>query len=64
MTELSRLSADDAAADVVAALERDGGVVIEGFLSPETLAGLRRDLAPLMERQSTGRDGFSGFRTR
>jgi hypothetical protein len=64
MPELTRLSSADTAADVIAALERDGGVVIEGFLAPETLAGLRVDLIPRLERQAEGRDKFSGFQTR
>src|SRR5579883_3520005 len=64
MAELSRLRGDASGADVIAALERDGGVVIEGFLAPDTLEGLRRDLLPLIERQPVGRDGFSGYKTR
>src|SRR5690348_7689238 len=65
MPELSRLPADTAQpSDVIAALERDGGVVIEGFLAPGTLAGLSRDLLPLLERQAAGRDRFSGHQTR
>ncbi|HUZ14284.1 MAG TPA: phytanoyl-CoA dioxygenase family protein [Caulobacteraceae bacterium] len=64
MAELARLSSNDGVDDVVAALERDGGVVIEGFLSPDTFAGLRADLIPLLERQAQGRDRFSGFQTR
>jgi hypothetical protein len=64
MTGLTRLSRDAAPGDVVAVLERDGGVIIEHFLSPETLEGLRHDLLPILERQSTGRDGFAGFKTR
>lgn len=65
MPELTRLSADHASADdVAAALERDGGVVIERFLSAATLDGLRADLLPLLERQATGRDRFSGYSTR
>lgn len=65
MAELSRLAGDRAGVDdVIAALERDGGVVIDGFLAPETLAGLRRDLLPRMADQSVGRDAFSGQRTR
>ena len=64
MAGLERLSDDVTADDVVYTLERDGGVIIEDFLSPITLAGLRNDLLPLLERQSTGRDGFSGFKTR
>ncbi len=64
MTGLARLSNAATTGDVIAALERDGGVIIEDFLSPETLEGLRNDLLPLLERQSTGRDGFAGFKTR
>jgi hypothetical protein len=65
MAQLSALCASTASAkDVIAALERDGGVVIEGFLAPETLAGLRADLLPLLEGQASGRDPFSGFQTR
>ncbi len=65
MVELTRLSGQQAAAgDVIAALERDGGVIIEDFLASETLDGLRNDLLPLIERQPVGRDSFSGNRTR
>ncbi|HZZ87388.1 MAG TPA: phytanoyl-CoA dioxygenase family protein, partial [Caulobacteraceae bacterium] len=64
MAELTHLPNDCGVGDVVATLERDGGVVIDGFLAAETLDGLRRDLLPLLERQSAGRDGFAGFRTR
>ena len=65
MTEVTRLSGLRATAeDVIAALERDGGVIIEDFLTNETLDGLRNDLLPLIERQPVGRDNFSGNRTR
>ena len=65
MTQLERLSARHAtAAEVVAVLERAGGVIVESFLAPETLDGLRRDLLPRFEHQPVGRDGFSGFNTR
>ena len=65
MAELARLSAGAASVGgVVAALERDGGVIVERFLSPATLAGLRADLLPRLENQATGRDRFSGHRTR
>jgi ectoine hydroxylase-related dioxygenase (phytanoyl-CoA dioxygenase family) len=65
MIELMRLSAWSAtSAEVIGALERDGGVIVEDFLAHETLEGLRRDLLPQFERQPTGRDSFSGYRTR
>jgi len=64
MSGLTKLLSDATVGDVIAVLERDGGVIIEDFLAPETLKGLRRDLLPLLERQPTGRDGFAGFKTR
>lgn len=64
MAGLTRLTSADASDDVIAALERDGGVIIEPFLAPETLEGLRADLIPRIERQAAGRDPFSGFKTR
>ncbi|MCO5397509.1 phytanoyl-CoA dioxygenase family protein [Ralstonia soli] len=65
MLEMTRLSGQAATAqDVIAALERDGGVIVEDFLASETLDGLRNDLLPLIERQAVGRDSFSGNCTR
>jgi len=64
MRGLNRLSSKASCGDVVAVLEGDGGVIVEDFLTSETLEGLRRDLLPLLDRQSSGRDGFAGFRTR
>ncbi|HEY1709853.1 MAG TPA: phytanoyl-CoA dioxygenase family protein [Rhizomicrobium sp.] len=64
MTGLTTLSSDAVVNDVISVLELDGGVIVENFLGDETLDGLRRDLLPLLERQSVGRDGFAGFKTR
>lgn len=64
MAELTRLPPDARLEDVIAVLERDGGVIIEDFLSPETLSSLRDDLLPLLARQAAGRDPFAGFSTR
>ncbi|KAH0444545.1 phytanoyl-CoA dioxygenase family protein [Paraburkholderia fungorum] len=65
MVELSRLSGLTATQeDVIAVLERDGGVIIEDFLSSEDLAGIKADLFPLIEQQAAGRDNFSGSHTR
>lgn len=50
--------------DVISVLDRDGGVIIENFLTPAQLAGMRDDLLPLIEEQSTGRDDFFGMNTR
>lgn len=65
MTDLTRLSGQKATAEeVIAVLARDGGVIIEDFLTNETLDGLKADLLPLIEQQPVGRDSFSGDRTR
>jgi hypothetical protein len=64
MAELRRLPGNGRVDDVIDVLNRDGGVIIENFLAPETLEGLRNDLLPLMEKQSAGRDPFAGFKTR
>lgn len=61
---LESLSNTSSVEEVVAVLERDGVVVILDFLAPGTLEGLRTDLIPRLEQRSTGRDGFSGDRTR
>jgi hypothetical protein len=64
MAGLARLSNDATVNDVISVLTLDGGVIVEDFLSPVTLQGLRHDLMPLLERQSVGRDDFAGTKTR
>ncbi|WP_009478539.1 phytanoyl-CoA dioxygenase family protein [Rhodococcus sp. JVH1] len=50
--------------DVVEIIERDGGVVIENFLTPEVLAGLNEDLSPVLDATSFGPGGFAGNKTK
>lgn len=50
--------------DVIAVMERDGGVIVGDFVSPAMLAELEADLLPKIDAVATGRDDFSGFRTR
>lgn len=64
MPQIARLSGTSNVDDVYAALTADGGVVIEDFLSHDVLQALQRDLLPALEGQATGRDHFSGDRTR
>ena len=40
MPELARLPADCTAADIVEANERDGGVIVDGWIAPELLERL------------------------
>ena len=65
MGELPRLSADEATVDVlVAALEAEGCVVVERFLSDTKVAALRDELAPHRQQTPLGRNDFEGFVTK
>lgn len=53
---------DPAAVDAdLAAVERDGYVILEGLLRPEECEQIRASVTPLLDR--TGRNGFEGERT-
>jgi ectoine hydroxylase-related dioxygenase (phytanoyl-CoA dioxygenase family) len=64
MTELTRVPGSAALDEVIAVIGRDGGVIVEDFVSPETIAGLKADLLPKLDACAPGRDDFSGFKTR
>jgi len=64
MAELTRLPGTASLDEVVAVIERDGGVIVEDFMPPAIVAELKADLLPSLEMCSTGRDDFSGLRTR
>ncbi len=69
MTELPRFHADDlgdpegiaAAADTVGTV---GAAVVDGMLDDVTLDRLHHELDPWIDTTPTGRDGFTGTRTR
>src|SRR5262245_59696455 len=64
MPDLTRLPEAASLDEVIAVIERDGGVIVEDFLPPAIIAELKADLLPKIEACSAGRDEFSGFRTR
>lgn len=65
MTGLTKLDGRTATLDeVISVIDRDGGVIIDHFLTSEQLAGMRSDLLPLMETMPTGNDEFFGRQTR
>lgn len=64
MSQVEKLGPNSSSADVIAVLERDGGVIIEDFVSAELIDAIKRDLFPLLEKTSNGRDRFSGNQTR
>lgn len=58
MPELTHLDADALDWDEAwAAFDRDGGLVVEGFLDDDLLARLTADVAPLVERHRAGSTG-------
>ena len=62
---LLRLSADEASVDrVVDALDRDGCVVVERFISDDKVAALKEELEPHRQQTPLGRNDFEGFDTR
>lgn len=64
MAELTTLLRTSTVDDVVTVIERDGGVIIEDFLSADVMDELRHDLLPVLAARNLGVDDFSGFRTR
>ena len=50
--------------DALAALQRDGYVLLPGLLDDATLARARTELATILDHTPTGRDDFEGRRTR
>lgn len=61
---LLHLTRTDSVDDVVAALDRDGGVIIDDAMQPGQLAQTRAELAPWIERTADGIDEFVGVKTR
>src|SRR5215472_14120225 len=60
--KLSNTSSPD---EIAAVMREDGVVCVTGFLSPETLGGLKQDLMPLLDQIPAGDDPFfHGEKTR
>jgi hypothetical protein len=61
---IERFAPDTSAADVAAALGRDGCAIVERLAPPETLSRTLAELRPWIEATRPGPDDFSGLRTR
>lgn len=61
---LTHLPGTATATEVLEVIRRDGGVVVQDFLSAEQLDAIRADLLPKIEHTPTGSDSFAGHRTR
>ena len=64
MADLTRLDGSASLAELIAAIERDGGAIVEGFVAPLVIDELKMDLLPKLDACSPGRDDFSGTKTR
>ena len=64
MNGLTKLANTSTVDEVVAAVERDGGVIVEGFLAPDVLEEIKSDLMPRMNSKPLGDNEFTGFQTR
>lgn len=64
MPELTRLPGNTALDELLSAMERDGGVIVEDFVSSHVIEELKSDLLPAIAGRSTGRDDFTGTKTR
>jgi hypothetical protein len=64
MTELTRLPGNASCDDVVEIIRRDGGVIVEDFLTAEKLGAVKADLLPKVAAIDPGANEFIGRRTR
>ena len=65
MTGLTTLANSASVEEVVAVIDRDGGVIIEDLFSEATISGLLEDLAPALDGVEFGEEAFfAGTRTR
>lgn len=63
MPSLVHLPADSTPEAVYEVLERDGGVVIDGILTPEQTERYKSELLPYIETAPGGDDDFAGKKT-
>lgn len=61
---IQRVSKDTSPDNLCEILNRDGGVIIEGMVSQESMNALSADLRPYIDKTPVGNEGFSGNRTR
>lgn len=60
MPQLQHLPADADAEMIVAAVKKDGAVILDDVISPEFVAALREETDPYMDHTSNGKDSFTG----
>jgi len=63
MPTLARFAADSPIDDIMAAVVRDGAVILTDVLTPAHLARVNAELKPYVDATATGQDAFGGFKT-
>ena len=63
MTRLQHLPADTESSAIVAAVQKDGAVILDDVLNDGFIAALREETDPYMEHTSNGEDHFAGHHT-
>ncbi|HQT53992.1 MAG: phytanoyl-CoA dioxygenase family protein [Phenylobacterium sp.] len=63
MADLQRLPANAPLEAVMAVLDRDGALILEGVISPQTALAMAEELRPYVEATQPGQDAFTGFKT-
>ncbi len=63
MPTVQHFAADADAAAIMAALRRDGAIIIDGLIPDAEMAALAAEIAPWLEATPNGRDDFTGHLT-
>ncbi len=63
MPQLTHVTTDTSASDILEIIDREGAVIIDAILSPPETTQFAQELDPLLESAALGQDSFSGFST-
>ena len=63
MTDLVHLSARESTSEILAALNREGAVIVDSLVTQAEIDVVSRDLTPYLDRARAGGDEFGGFQT-
>ena len=64
MGKIKHVSTDTSIEDMLAILEEDAGLIIDDFLSLESIDAIKDDLKPYLNVTRNGQDEFTGFETK
>ena len=64
MREIKHVSADTPVEEILSILEEDAGLIIDDFLTAESINLIKEDLKPYLAVTRNGQDEFTGFETK